>query len=388
MESKNELLRRDVNGMAKLLLPFALVGVVAMLAQAWSCERRIYAFSVSLAVAVAAVGVGALLGFIFGVPRVFRGADKPATQAEQNSGSTPLAAIDSGAQPSRGYVGNSNLEEISDWLAKLLIGAGFAEMKTLVGYVGELARVVAREFGAEAGPAYASALIVTYLVLGFFLSYLFARRVLPLIFLRADADGSGLSPTEKQDVQTAMQLVMNGGNLDLVKAVFGERVRRIADLPRAAIGPHDGGTWAKARFITRDFDAAAQELASLSTRSPENAHLGELSVFSSLYVDPPEGFRKAIQLGEETSKKTPMMHVYLAAAWGQAHDWYQKNENTRGQAAIDEARRKVIEHVGTALTGDPSLKQLMAAMWRPATDATDRDLESLKDDAELQKLLT
>ena len=56
-----------------------------------------------IGVAVASLAVAGLLGLIFGVPRVH----EPAASATQGH-----------------YLPNTNLEELSDWLAKVLVGVG------------------------------------------------------------------------------------------------------------------------------------------------------------------------------------------------------------------------------------------------------------------------
>src|SRR5215207_3296326 len=56
----------------------------------------------------AAFGVGALVGFLFGIPRRF-----------QREGSDPALG---------GLVVNTNLEQISDWLTKIIVGVGLVEI--------------------------------------------------------------------------------------------------------------------------------------------------------------------------------------------------------------------------------------------------------------------
>ena len=61
---------------------------------------------------VAAVMVASVLGLIFGVPR---------------------AREDSGAPTTERFLANSNLEQISDWLTKVLVGAGLVQLGALAG---------------------------------------------------------------------------------------------------------------------------------------------------------------------------------------------------------------------------------------------------------------
>jgi hypothetical protein len=58
-----------------------------------------------VAIAIASAATGYLLGFLFGISRSLQGGDS----SESNSQSFP---------------GNTNLEQISDWLTKILVGVG------------------------------------------------------------------------------------------------------------------------------------------------------------------------------------------------------------------------------------------------------------------------
>jgi len=85
-----------------------------------------HSLSIGAVAAMVASGVfalGGLLGFLFGIPRVL------ASQAEQSAGAA------SGDAPFR-YLPNSNLEQVSDWLTKILIGVGLVELTSLVKSIG------------------------------------------------------------------------------------------------------------------------------------------------------------------------------------------------------------------------------------------------------------
>jgi hypothetical protein len=141
----------------------------------------LYAFSQSTPLAVIAGGVltalasamaGATVGLLFGMPRA--GAPAPAA----SSG----AAIQQGIRP------NTNLEDVSDWLTKIIVGVGLTQLGSIPG---EFQRLVDFARGAlsnapDPGPVI-GALIVTYAVTGFLLTYLFARTDLGAAVAAADA---------------------------------------------------------------------------------------------------------------------------------------------------------------------------------------------------------
>lgn len=103
--------------------------------------------------AMACIATGALIGFLFGVPRA-----------------NPAAA--------RGpYLHNTNVEAVSDWLTKILVGVTLVNMQTISAFVDGLA--------ADLGPAlattkaFATGLIVYFFVVGIIQGYILTRMFLP-----------------------------------------------------------------------------------------------------------------------------------------------------------------------------------------------------------------
>jgi hypothetical protein len=75
---------------------------------------------------------GALLGFIFGVPRSVSDpapASRNANVTSPSSNSTTNDLVQSGSTAR--VKANTNLEEISDWLTKLLVGVGLSKIEKL-----------------------------------------------------------------------------------------------------------------------------------------------------------------------------------------------------------------------------------------------------------------
>jgi len=88
---------------------------------------------VALAALVAggAFGVGGLVGFLFGIPRSLAGIK---TEDDKSQ---------SGA-----YRANTNLEEISDWLTKILVGVGLVQFATFAQHFRELVDFMGPAFGS------------------------------------------------------------------------------------------------------------------------------------------------------------------------------------------------------------------------------------------------
>src|SRR5262249_61299843 len=88
----------------------------------------------------AAALTGGLLGFLFGVPR------SPA----------PQEGMSEGAPPPHGrklYRANTNLEQISDWLTKILVGVGLTQIAAIGDAGRRLVNSVAPALGGGAAHA-------------------------------------------------------------------------------------------------------------------------------------------------------------------------------------------------------------------------------------------
>jgi hypothetical protein len=105
------------------------------------------------------------------------------------SASAPASAKDS-AQPL--FRSNTNLEEISDWLTKIIVGLGLAHLAQMPGYVRRLTAFVSSSSsvpGAEAfTPNVALAVMVAFGGCGFLLGYLMTRLFLQGALGRAESE--------------------------------------------------------------------------------------------------------------------------------------------------------------------------------------------------------
>jgi hypothetical protein len=139
-----------------LLCP-ALIGLVFF---AFSGTRE--GIGMAMLTAAASFSAGAFFGFLFGIPRVLA-----FPQGEE------MASLDDGRNR---VAPNTNLEQISDWLTKILVGVGLVELGNIAGGVGHLAEGLAPSLGGgEVGYPVAVTLMISFTVIGFVGSYLFAR---------------------------------------------------------------------------------------------------------------------------------------------------------------------------------------------------------------------
>lgn len=169
----------DLRTANNALLPLLALGLLAAVCVGW----RANATAGVLLWCVACLVVGGSVGFLFGIPKA-----GPQTAA----GASPAQAASSGARP-REESGrtrpNTNLEEVSDWLTKIIVGLSLVHVKDIDTYLGSISRNAAAALSAQPGNAdlsVATALIVGFFVLGFLCGYIYTRLFLQGAFGRSD----------------------------------------------------------------------------------------------------------------------------------------------------------------------------------------------------------
>lgn len=153
---------------------FGLLGALAIIGwnygRVGNFEKEFWlTFSVDVMVAIASAAVGALLGFIFGVPRTLDPASRVAVAA---AASQAGPAASSQAM----LAANTNLERISDWLTTLLIGATLVQIKDIVGWIGKLGGTL--DNGHLTNKAAVPVIVVYFLTISFLGVYLITRLYL------------------------------------------------------------------------------------------------------------------------------------------------------------------------------------------------------------------
>lgn len=102
--------------------------------------------------ACACLGLGGLGGFLFGIPRTLQGRQNPETITSPDRERTGKVTETFGQRV------NTNLEEISDWLTKILVGLGLAEIKYIPTRLQEAGAYIAGSFGGDSERQFALAL--------------------------------------------------------------------------------------------------------------------------------------------------------------------------------------------------------------------------------------
>lgn len=134
--------------------------------------------------ALACLACGAIIGFLFGIPRVLQQEAQPAAPPANNQteGSREAAA----ASTYRLQV-NTNLEQISDWLTKIIVGVGLIELRNFPGYLNRASSFIGGGLGGGGNAkVLAGSMILYFVVVGFLAGYLLTRLYLTGAFKRAD----------------------------------------------------------------------------------------------------------------------------------------------------------------------------------------------------------
>jgi hypothetical protein len=158
------------------LLAGAFGGWLMIVAFSLTAHLGLGVFGVASMVAAASMLAGALFGFIFGVPRTIqRSGDEEG--GAKNTGTPEGEArkgLDASLKP--GYRANTNLEQISDWLTKILVGAGLTQISSIRQWLRDLGTSLAPGFGGSPNAqAFATATVICYALNGFLIGYLWTR---------------------------------------------------------------------------------------------------------------------------------------------------------------------------------------------------------------------
>jgi len=141
------------------------LGVVAILLEASTYPNPYRVIGAGLLIACAAGGAGASIGFLFGMPQAVKGNQQDNNEA--NSGNNAGKS---------GLVLNTHLQEVADWLTKLLLGVGLAQLANLRSALDSLGTYLNQSTGLERGVAIA--IVIYFIAMGFLLGYLWAELYL------------------------------------------------------------------------------------------------------------------------------------------------------------------------------------------------------------------
>jgi hypothetical protein len=410
-----------------IVLIFILISAILIAASSFrrplSVPNFVTFMGLSLLIGAAGFAAGGFLGFLFGVPRV---------KTAEASGEEVTS--------------NTNLEQLSDWLTKIIVGVSLVQIGKLNGALLAFGGEVDRAMGAASGgrpvvngAGFAADLIlVASAIAGFLAAYLKSKTDLMTAFAPRQAMESSLGkiiaddligqagrdvlnrPTSEPDQcakDAAAKLIqfVHPDSKDpelhrlvgLAQAVL-KNFKAASDSLTKAVNLRAGGASGspdlvalatRALAIAGDSQAArsmSERADNAATQAPAEAfERGLAEMFANLYSR--GGHDTAIAIGEglvanfkEAAQMSGRLWLYLASAYGQRHA-FQKDDPTIDDEAREETHQKVLEAVRKALQIDPAANRpILQLLWDKnckTKPPDENDLESLYEDNVLKDLL-
>jgi hypothetical protein len=168
-----------------------------------------------LSVACASTVGGAAMGFLFGLPR-----------AEKyrfiNTGTVAHNA------KNYSYADNTNLEEVSDWITKIIVGLTLVKFNTIIGWLNQSAISIQNVFTEGCGATHLNfyvfgyTIIIFYFFVGSGICYLWARTNLSIIFTKFKKEQEKLNA--KQTALISQIQAINNPDLNLSTVTSGINV--------------------------------------------------------------------------------------------------------------------------------------------------------------------
>jgi len=285
---------------AKALIRIAIfagaAGVVVIGYGAFSTDQAKH-IGVGLMTAAGSAVIGALLGFVFGVPFSRAG-------SASNQGDSDDKSKDSVTPPSAPpYKPNTTLEQISEWLSKMLVGVGLVELKSLSKQLDTLAGFIAKGLGNDdIGKVFAYFVLLLFAGCGFLFGFIWARIYLPSWFTRADLN------MIMQEVDRKVHRV-KADSEDIVRKL-GNKVSQIEADARALtlatqqlLQPTEEGSLVSLEELTDAVKKAsrttkaeifdrARQASETGRGTPEHEPRNEsaINIFRALIADDPKGY--------------------------------------------------------------------------------------------------
>jgi hypothetical protein len=224
-----------LRGNAGWLLLATVLGMSVLLVYSiGQSEPFISPLSVGVMVGIAALVLGGLLGFLFGIPRYLQGSQQASSETSTGGG-YPNRVVP--------YRDNTNLEEISDWLTKILIGVGLIEISQAGGSAGRLVTYIGDGMGgAPSSRIVAGATLIYFSALGFLGGYLLTRMALTSALARAAREAQEAYErmgTQKSGIRQQAEVTTSVAGLEdvaLLPVLSDVVLRRLGHFENLAMG--------------------------------------------------------------------------------------------------------------------------------------------------------
>lgn len=398
MEDKNWSPDREY---ARLMWAALVILAVATLGSMLAVSTQMWLRSVGIVVLTTVAGGigGAATGFLFGIPRVLT--DAPiAPVATAGQVPDPQGNGQDNPPPRRRLLAsNSNLEQVSDWLTKIILGIGLTQFYQLNSRLGDFEDLI-RGYSPPADtttPLVAVIMLIFSVVCGFLAMYLETRLVLSRIFDSVEGDLAKVNQevqkqrAEKETAQAlaaglehvVRDIASSAGTTRSVIAAAADSLKSVA-LQETA-GP-EIRTLAVSALAASGRPAEAAQLIPSNSPSVQD-QISRMQV--ALYQAPPGGFKQAIQISGELSGSTEARSrsdywLFGAAAFGQQHRFLRENNGSTQEQ--QSARDNALDFVRRCLTLDPTYVTWIRNLMNPeqSPSSVDDDLADFKDDPDFK----
>lgn len=385
--------------------------------------------------------VAFVFGFLFGIPKVLQANQRTAeddsavsNSAGPGTNSAPGGARTDSRTPYPLKV-NTNLEEISDWLTKILVGATLTQLTKVPGMVKSAAGYMSMGMGDSGSETFAAAVLMYFSAVGFFAGYVLTRMFFSLAFARADtgstfpeigrldighlaetsiALGSTIQPRkEVREVVQQLEGVQITDSLTAPQAIAVAKAANITGNAKRALqaarlavqkSPRDPEAHLNLAIalhsaggddidVMQEFEQA-QSLISDDYDPHTSEDIYNSIVYLALYLKSPLGFDKAISYGEQfVQRKAPgdaSIWINLACAYGQKFGYYKALTNPPDKVAVHlaDARDRALNCIQNALRLEPSsIARIRELYHGSGPDPSDNDLKPFEGDETFERTL-
>jgi tetratricopeptide (TPR) repeat protein len=375
---------------------------------------------------------GFVVGFLFGFPRVItydQPAPTPPAGAAVTDANNPASAV------AYRLGVNTNLEQVSDWLTKIIVGVGLVELKNVPGYLRAAGEYIGAGFGEAAGALVfqqrlAAGIVVAFGGLGVLSGYLLTRMFFSAAFRRADAGTIGIAEEQGRTI-AAIPLERGGGQKVHLPEAMGAAWEKLLSASLQSVGgsPSELAAWARVQFEAGRYDQAIIGYENAVAKDPRDARLRhsyaiamkyggrprpdcmfqlekslELArsssdlglqrdiyasyTFNALYLDRPEGFLRARKAAEEyvlNRQSLPSGDVWLnlACAYGQQYDEASKAPGVDAET-LRALRDKALDALKSSVRVDPRLNSRAQQLLDGRAEGDD-DLKAFEKDKEFRE---
>jgi len=322
-----------------ILLTVATIAVIAT-----QLPGRVAVVGISVIIVTAAGVVGALLGFLFAIPRVL-------TKGDTNPEGKPAKdTTSSGVELRQRLLGsNTNLERVSDWLTTMLVGVGLSQLTSINPALTQFSLFLARATfcgpdtcNGTLLPTLGPFLLLLGAIVGFLLCYIYTRIGLSELFHDLEHDLVYPETLEPEQAAAVTQ----------------------------AVASLEGGSE----------NPAYMNLIRGSQPSIEDS----LNIMGILLYRP-NGYQGVIDLGGKLSVtaaiKRPEYWFYLAAAFGQKYHQAKKD----GVDGLDGIRDNAMDCARRAVAIDPLYKSRLWDIAQP--NNIDDDLADFREDNDFHAIV-